>query len=101
MLDPAANVTTRLLKSVTYTVPAPSTANPCGWYSPLNGNTVVPVDPVANLTTRPYMPSLVTYTLPALSTATPLGERRKSMPVNGNTVCPDACVGDHEGRKTR
>src|SRR5271156_4943788 len=48
------------------------------------------------------MPSLVTYMSPALSSATPPGERRKSIPVNGSTDCPDAgfAVAD-EGRVTK
>src|SRR6202012_1037592 len=39
-----------------------------------------------------YMPSLVTYTSPALSSATPPGDRRKSMPLNGNPLSPPAAA---------
>ena len=56
VFDPAGNLTTRLLKSATYTAPVPSTASPCGWYRPLNGSTVGVLDPAGNSTTRPYMP---------------------------------------------
>ena len=105
MFDPGASLITRLLKSATYTAPALSTARPCGWYRPLNGNTVGVLDPAANSTTRPYMPSLVTNTSPALSNATPPGESRKSMPLKGSTVCPDTGLVDAddaaEGRVPR
>src|SRR5271166_2469061 len=78
--DPAANLTTRLVPSSTYTLPAASTATSRGLSRSVNGNTVWVSDRAANFTTR--LPSS-TYTLPAASTATPCGFLRS---VNGNTV---------------
>src|ERR1700748_1631251 len=94
-------MTTRWLKSVTYTAPAESTATACGWDTPGKGGTVGVSEPGASFTTRPYMPWLVTYTAPAESTATPPGERRKLSPLNGSTFCPqDSAAGPPFGGPT-